>query len=209
MLYHINDLSDRDYHCRCTSWEIVGGSGMKKIVAISIGAFMGLLLILALTSTLIVSNVNNRTVVLEEAVSSSKSDISKEEQRRVDLFNNLADSVKSYNNHESETLKAVTEARKQADKGNTHEAMKSLNVVVEKYPDLKAQSNYSQINKEFSMTENRLANYRESYNSSVKSYNRYVRSFFPKIVLNMTGYEKQDYKYLDFHVDNKDARDLF
>lgn len=182
---------------------------MKKIVAISIGAFMGLLLILALASTLIVSNVNNRTVVLEEAVSSSKSDISKEEQRRVDLFNNLADSVKSYNNHESETLKAVTEARKQADKGNTHEAMKSLNVIVEKYPDLKAQSNYSQINKEFSMTENRLANYRESYNSSVKSYNRYVRSFFPKIVLNMTGYEKQDYKYLDFHVDNKDARDLF
>lgn len=202
-------MSDFDYHCRCTNWEIVGGSGMKKIVAISIGVFMGLLLILALTSTLIVSNVNNRTVVLEEAVSSSKSDISKEEQRRVDLFNNLADSVKSYNNHESETLKVVTEARKQADKGNTHEAMKSLNVVVEKYPDLKAQSNYSQINKEFSMTENRLANYRESYNSSVKSYNRYVRSFFPKIVLNMTGYEKQDYKYLDFHVDNKDARDLF
>lgn len=182
---------------------------MNKIVAISIGAFAGFLVLVGLVSTLVVANVNNRTVVLEEAVSTSKSDISKEEQRRVDLFNNLADSVKSYNKHESETLKAVTDARKQADNGNTHDAVNSLNAVVEKYPDLKAQTNYSQINKEFSMTENRLANYRESYNSSVKSYNRYVRSFFPKIVLNMTGYEKQDYKYLDFHVDNKDARDLF
>ena len=182
---------------------------MNKIVAVSIGAFAGFLVLVGLVSTLVVANVNNRTVVLEEAVSTSKSDISKEEQRRVDLFNNLADSVKSYNKHESETLKAVTDARKQADNGNTHDAVNSLNAVVEKYPDLKAQTNYSQINKEFSMTENRLANYRESYNSSVKSYNRYVRSFFPKIVLNMTGYEKQDYKYLDFHVDNKDARDLF
>lgn len=182
---------------------------MKKIVTISIVLFVGTMLFIALVSSLVVSSTNNRVVVLEEAVRSSRSDISKEEQRRVDLFNNLADSVKSYNKYESETLKTVTEARKQADKGNTHEAMQSLNVVVEKYPDLKAQSNYSQINKEFSATENRLANYRESYNSSVKSYNRYVRSFFAKIILNMMGYENQDYKYLDFKVDNKDARNLF
>lgn len=182
---------------------------MKKYVLVLGLSIFGFILLIFIVGLLTVSSTNNRTVVLEEAVSSSKSDISKEEQRRVDLFNNLADSIKSYNDHESETLKTVTEARKQADNGNTHDAMQSLNVVVEKYPDLKAQSNYSQINKEFSMTENRLANYRESYNSIVKNYNRYVRSFFPKIILSLTGYENKDYKYLEFDVKNEDARNLF
>ncbi|MQW22957.1 MULTISPECIES: LemA family protein [unclassified Lactococcus] len=181
---------------------------MKKITII-ISALFGLLIVGAIFSFLVVASVNNRTVVLEEAVSTSKANISKEEQRRVDLFNNLVESVKSYNQHESETLKAVTEARKQADKGDTHAAMAELNAVVEKYPDLKAQTNYSQINKEFSLTENRLANYREAYNSSVQSYNRYVRSFFANIVLDLKGYQPQNYKYLNYSVKNQDPRNLF
>ena len=158
---------------------------------------------------LTIAHTNNRVVVLEESVNTTKSDISKEEQRRVDLFNNLADSVKSYDKHEAETLKAVTEARKDLEDGKTSAAMEKLSVVVEQYPDLKAQSNYEQINKEFSVTENRLANYRGAYNDSVKSYNRYVRSFFPRIILDMTGYENQQYNYLDYNVKNEDARNLF
>ena len=59
------------------------------------------------------------------------------------------------------------------------------------------------------MTENRLANYREAYNSSIQSYNRYVRSFFASIVLNAKGYQQQDYKYLDYDINNKDSRNLF
>ncbi|MCT0079173.1 LemA family protein [Lactococcus lactis] len=182
---------------------------MKKTIIITISVFLGLSLALGTIATISIAGVNNRAVVLEEAVSDSKANISKEEQRRVDLFNNLADSVKSYNNHESETLKAVTEARKKSDSGNTHEAMKALDVVVEKYPDLKAQSNYKQINQEFSLTENRLANYREAYNSSVQSYKRYVRSFFPRIILGFMGYHNQNYNYLDYKVNNQDARNLF
>jgi len=170
---------------------------------------IGMLLSFGVLALLIISSTNNHAITLEESVKNTQSNISKEEQRRVDLFNNLADSVKSYNNHESETLKAVTEARKQADGGNTHEAMQALNVVVEKYPELKAQSNYQQINQEFSLTENRLANYREAYNSSVRSYKRYVRSFFPRIILGAMGYQNQNYNYLDYKVKNQDARNLF
>lgn len=170
---------------------------------------MGVLLILGGGSLLTISSISNHAVTLEEAVKDSQANISKEEQRRVDLFNNLADSVKSYNKHESETLKAVTEARKQADGGNTHGAMQALDVVVEKYPELKSQSNYQEINQEFSLTENRLANYRESYNSSVQSYKRYIRSFFPRIILGAVGYQNQNYNYLDYKVNNQDARNLF
>lgn len=75
---------------------------------------MGVLLIFGSGILLTISSTNNRAVTLEEAVKDTQSNISKEEQRRVDLFNNLADSVKSYNKHESETLKAVTEARKKS-----------------------------------------------------------------------------------------------
>lgn len=180
----------------------------KGIGCVVIGVVVAIAVLFGI-SLLVVSSTNNRVVSLEENVKTSQSNISKEEQRRVDLFNNLADSVKSYNKYEQETLKAVTDARAKADKGDVHEAMQSINAVVEKYPDLKAQSNYSQINQEFSLTENRLANYREAYNNSVQSYNRYVRSFFPKIALGFTGYQQQNYKYLDYKTDNKDARNLF
>lgn len=181
---------------------------MKKLI-ITIAIIAGILITGGVISVATIAGITNRSITLEESVSETKSNISKEEQRRVDLFNNLADSVKSYNKHESETLKAVTEARKQADEGKTHDAMNALNAVVEKYPDLKSQSNYNQINKEFSLTENRLANYREAYNSSVQNYNRYVRSFGPNIILGMAGYQKQHYHYLDYQVKNEDARNLF
>ena len=101
---------------------------MKKTLII-IGICFSIIFVGGLSSILIISSVNNRTVVLEEAVNESKSNISKEEQRRVDLFNNLVDSIKSYNQHESETLKAVTEARATAQSGNTHTAMTQLNAV--------------------------------------------------------------------------------
>lgn len=106
-------------------------------------------------------------------------------------------------------LKQSLRLVKKADGGSTHGAMQALDVVVEKYPELKAQSNYQQINQEFSLTENRLANYREAYNSSVQSYKRYIRSFFPRIILGAMGYQNQNYNYLDYKVNNQDARNLF
>lgn len=63
--------------------------------------------------------------------------------------------------------------------------------------------------KEFSITENRLADYRDNYNDFVKQYKRYIRKFPVKQFLSMSGYDIQSYKYLEFTVDNKAATNLF
>lgn len=62
---------------------------------------------------------------------------------------------------------------------------------------------------EFSITENRLASYREQYNNDVRSYNRKVRSFPSNLILAIMGYDKQDFNYLDYNVDSDQARNLF
>src|SRR3990167_1788054 len=177
---------------------------MNKIIIIgaSVVAFIAILL-------LMMSGWYNKAVTFEENINTSLSNISKEEQRRVDLFNNLVDSVESYNRFEKETFQLITDARSQANSGNLEQANLVLAMVVEAYPQLKSQENYKQAMLEFSITENRVASYREQYNNDTRNYNRFVRSFPANIFLAIVGYEKQDYEYLDFEVDNTEARNLF
>ena len=154
-------------------------------------------------------SAENSAIGKEESIASAKSGISKEEQRRVDLFSNMVDDVQSYNDHEAETLKHVTDARAKAQSGDVEGAKSALNIVVEAYPEIKSQANYSQAMKEFSITENRLAEYRDNYNQSVKTYKRYVRKFPTRLFLSWRGYEVSEYEYLDFKVDNSKAINLF
>lgn len=151
----------------------------------------------------------NKAIVMEENINTSLANISKEEQRKVDLFNNLVDAIKSYNKFEKETFQLITEARTRGNNGQVDEAMLTLNAVAEAYPELKSQANYATTLLEFSITENRIAGYREQYNKDVKSYNAFVRSVPTGIVLRIMGYIKQDYKYLDFNINPEDARNLF
>ena len=151
----------------------------------------------------------NRAVTLEENVSSSKSNISKEEQRRVDLFNNLVDAVESAKAFEQDTLVQIAQARGQANKGQVENAMITLASVVEAYPEIKTTDLYKQTMTEFSVTENRLAGYREQYNNDVREYKRFTRKFFTRIALSVTGYDVQDFQYLDYKVNNSEARNLF
>jgi LemA protein len=155
------------------------------------------------------SSAYNRAVTLEENVHTSKSNISKEEQRRVDLFNNLVDAVQSAKNFEQETQTKIAEARSQANKGQVDNAMLTIASVVEAYPEIKTTELYKQTMTEFSVTENRLANFREQYNNDVREYNRFTRGFFSRIGLFFTGYSVQDFAYLDYKVDNREARNLF
>lgn len=169
----------------------------------------GTILTVVLAVFLYSKSAENKAIVLEESISESKSAINKEEQRRVDLFTNLVDAIQNYNNYESNTLEKIVDARKIAESGNVEKASEKLSVVVEKYPDLKSQKNYQTTMKEFSITENRLADYRDNYNDFVKQYKRYTRKFPAKQILSMSGYERQNYKYLEFHIDNKAATNLF
>lgn len=153
--------------------------------------------------------ISNGQIRRQQEVQTAKANISKEEQRRVDLFRNMVDAVQSYNNYESSTQQKITDARAKANAGKIREASQSLSAVVERYPDLKSQSNYKQAMLEFSITENRLANYRENYNDDVQSYNVYVRRFPNHQILNMLGNDTKTYKPLNYDVNNAKATNLF
>lgn len=157
----------------------------------------------------IFSGTYNRVVTLEENLGTSASNINKEEQRRVDLFNNLVDAVENAKNFEKSTQVQIAEARSQANQGNVQEAMLTIAAVAEAYPEIKSIQLYDKTMTEFSVTENRLAGYREQYNIDVRSYNRKVRSFPSNLVLAVMGYEKQDFGYLDYEIKPEAHRDLF
>lgn len=177
--------------------------------AINIYIIAGAVFVLGLLIVSPLSSVNNHYVALNQNVSTSKSNISKEEQRRVDLFNNLVDAIQSYNNFEQSTLTQITQARSQAAGGDVDGAALAINAVVEAYPQLKSQDNYKQAELEFSVTENRLAQYREQYNNDVRSFNGYVQSFPATMFLSVEGKDKAQKPYLDYNVDNSQARNLF
>lgn len=180
-----------------------------KTSLLNTSAIIGVILAIILIFIGIVSSYRNRAISLEESVKTSLSNISKEEQRRVDLFNNIVDAVKSYNKFEESTLAKITEARAQANSGKIENAQLTIQSVVENYPQLKSQENYKTAQLEFSITENRLASYREQYNNEIKEYNKNIRSFPANLWLGISGYEPQKFEYLDYKVDNSKARNLF
>lgn len=154
-----------------------------------------------------IQSSQNKAIALEEQVNTASSDIKVQEKRRVDLVYNLADCVKQYDKHESETLMAVAEGRGTA--GDIENVTTALTAVAEAYPELKSNENYKTLMNELSMTENMIAEYRSNYNKQVKEYKRYVRKFPSRLFLGMLGYEVQEYKYLNYNAPVDAPQDLF
>ena len=134
----------------------------------------------------------------EEAVIAAWGNVESSYQRRADLIPNLVEVVKGYATHEADTLKAVTEARAkvgsmqvskdvlnnpatlgkfQQAQGELSGALSRLMVVVEKYPDLKANQNFLDLQKQLEGTENRINVARERYNGTVQIFNTSIRTF--------------------------------
>ncbi len=134
----------------------------------------------------------------EEAVKAAWGDVESSYQRRSDLIPNLVEVVKGYAKHESETLQAVTEARAkvgsmqvtkdvlnnpqafqqfQEAQGSLSSALSRLMVVVERYPDLKANQNFQDLQNQLEGTENRINVARTRYNDAVKTFNTSIRIF--------------------------------
>lgn len=154
-----------------------------------------------------IQSSQNKAIALEEQVNTASSDIKVQEKRRVDLVYNLADCVKQYDKHESETLMAVAEGRGTA--GDIENVTTALTAVAEAYPELKSNENYKTLMNELSMTENMIAEYRSNYNKQVKEYKRYVRKFPSRLFLGMLGYEVQEYEYLNYNAPVDAPHDLF
>lgn len=154
-----------------------------------------------------VQGAQNKAFSLEEQVNTASSDIKVQEKRRVDLVYNLADCVKQYDKHESETLKAIVDGRGQA--GDIENVTTAIAAVSEAYPELKSNENYKELMNELSMTENLIAEYRSNYNKQIKEYNRYVRKFPTRLYLSWLGYEVQEYTYLDYEAPVDAPQNLF
>lgn len=174
-----------------------------KVALIALGGVVAVVLMCVFG----VYSSQNRAIAMEEQVKTAQSDIKVQEKRRVDLVYNLADCVKQYDSHEAETLKAVVDGRGQA--GDIENVTTAITAVSEAYPELKSNENYKQLMNELSITENMIAEYRSNFNKQVKQYNRYVRKFPTSIFLNVTGYEKQSYSYLEYDVSEDAPQNLF
>lgn len=154
-----------------------------------------------------VQSSQNKAFFLEEQVNTAQSDIKVQEKRRVDLVYNLADCVKQYDQHESETLTAIAAGR--GSSGDIENVTTAITAVSEAYPELKSDKNYKQLMDELSMTENLIAEYRSNYNKQIKGYNRYIRKFPTRTFLDILGYEIQNYTYLDYNAPADAPQSLF
>ena len=154
-----------------------------------------------------IQNVKNKAIVYEEQINESYSGLQNTYKRRIDLLYNLADCIKSYNTHESNTLKDVISARQNdIQMGDGYQEIKTMiKATAENYPTLQANENYKIYMNELATTENQVLQYRNNYNAQIKNYNRYVRKFPTNWFLNMLGYEKINYSYLEY--DDKNLED--
>lgn len=143
-----------------------------------------------------VQSAQNKAIRLEEAIGQADSDIKVQEKRRVDLVYNLANCVKQYDKHESETLTSLADGMSKGN--NVEDTQTAIAAVTYAYPELKSNENYKELMNELSVTENLIAQHRENYNKSVTKYNNYVKGFPARKFLEWTGYEVQEMKRLNY-----------
>ncbi|MAG10897.1 hypothetical protein CMI44_01125 [Candidatus Pacearchaeota archaeon] len=147
----------------------------------------------------------NRFAVLLNRIENSLSQIDVQLKRRADLIPNLVEAVKGFMKHEKAAIKAVTDARKalvsakdikgkvKADAG-LEKALKTIFAIAEGYPDLKANTNFLELQRELSSTEDRVAYARQFYNDSILSYNNMIRTIPGKWFAGI--YKKRIKEYL-------------
>jgi len=171
------------------------------------GLVIGLIVVgaVALVVILWAVGIYNKLVRIRQHLKDSWAGVEVELKRRYDLIPNLVNTVKGYASHESETLESVIAARNACvastgspesqakDEGMLIGAMKQLSVVVEQYPNLKADSQFLSLQEELSETENRIASCRRLYNGNVRDMNTAVQVFPSVIIAGMFNFEKAEY----------------
>ena len=146
----------------------------------------------------------NGLVTLKQEVTQKESDIQTTLQSRADLIPNLVNTVKGYASHEESIMKEVSDARaalvganNTGDQLAANEQMTSalnrLLAIAENYPDLKANTNFIQLQDELSGTENRITQARRAYNDAVKTYNTKIQRFPTSLIAGIFNFEAFDY----------------
>jgi LemA protein len=167
------------------------------------GILIVLIVIIAFVALFAIT-IYNSLVKLRNQVKNAWSQIDVQLKRRHDLIPNLIETVKGYMTHERDTLENITKARSQAvaaegvgDKakaeGELTSALGKFNLVVENYPDLKANQNFLSLQEELTSTENKISFSRQNYNDQVLFYNNKIQMFPSNIVAGMFTFKEEEF----------------
>ena len=170
------------------------------------------IIIIALVLIMIIS-IYNGLIKSQQQVSNAWSQISVQLQRRFDLIPNLVETTKAYSNFEAQTLQKVTELRTAwANSSSVSEkakldtelsgALKTIMAVSENYPDLKANTQFTELMEELRSTENKIAYSRQFYNDSVTRYNTKLSLFPSNIIASMFNFKAKEL----FETENEDVK---
>jgi LemA protein len=157
---------------------------------------------------LFIIGMYNSLVQLRNRVKNAWSQIAVQLKRRHDLIPNLVETAKGYMKHERETLETVTEARSRAmgagsvgekskAEGELSGAMSKFMLVVENYPDLKANQNFLALQEELTSTENKISFSRQNYNDQVLFYNNKIEMFPSNIIANTFNFKAEEFFELE------------
>ncbi len=188
---------------------------MKKGCLIALIVAVVVILIVGIGMYSYIKNTYNNMVTLEENVTQKWAQVENVYQRRADLIPNLVEVVKGYAGHERETLEAVVNARSkvggqinvgpemlnnpeafaqfQQSQGALTSALQRLMVVVERYPDLKADQRFADLQVQLEGTENRISVERGRFNEAVQGFNTTIRQFPTNIIAGFFGFEQKVY----------------
>jgi LemA protein len=177
-----------------------------------LGTLIFVVVVVAIAVLLV--GIYNALVRLRNQVRNAWSQIDVQLKRRHDLIPNLVETVKGYAGHEKQTLENVIKARSQAvsaqgveaqsvAEGALSSALGRLMVVVEQYPDLKANQNFLALQEELTSTENKISFSRQHYNDSAMVMNNKVEAFPSNVVAGMFGFNKEPF----FEIQDEAARE--
>lgn len=197
--------------------RLLDSLGVGGIIGIAVGGVVALLLIIAVIWGFA---THNKFVSMRSSVEEAFSTMDVHLKKRYDLIPNLVETVKGYAKHESEVLEKVTEARSNAQAANTtaeklqanaqlSQALRSLNLVMERYPELKANQNFLSLQGDLRTIENEIANSRKYYNGVVKAFNTKRETIPSSIIAKMMKLEKQPYFEVDDAVERQNVNVKF
>lgn len=181
-------------------------------------ALIAIVALIVIAAMLVVPKYN-KLVTGEETVDAAWAQVENQLQRRFDLVPNLVNTVKGYASHEGEIFTQIADARTQYGNANTVEetadannelssALARLLVVVENYPNLKADVQFTRLMDELAGTENRLTVARKDYNDTVQQFNNDVRRFPGNLIAGMFSFEQKDYFEIKEGVEEAPAVDF-
>lgn len=166
--------------------------------------FIWIILIIVLVALFWAISIYNKFIRLRTRSEEAWSDINVQLKRRYDLIPNLIETVKGYASHESGTLEKVTEARTKAMNAQgvaehaeaenmLSGALKSIFALSEGYPDLKANSNFLELQRELTDTENKIQASRRFYNTNIRDLNIGIETFPQSVIANMFKFTKKEF----------------